>query len=64
MESGLVVSFKQWKYPEDAKNQNSALDVLVSVIQVKIVFVLDGCKVHHRLLHRQAVHKKSTVYKT
>ena len=57
MESGLVVSFKQWKYPEDAKNQNSALDVLVRVIQVKVVFVLDGYKAHHRLLHMQASSK-------
>ena len=52
------------------ENQNCVLDVLVRVIQVKGVFVLeyvcglDDCKeVHHRLLHRQAINKNSTLNK-
>ena len=57
---------KRWEY---TKNQNCALDVLVRVIQVKSCFHitlcgLDGCKeVHHRLLHRQAANRNSTVNK-
>ena len=43
MESGLVVSLKQWKYLKDGsmlKIQNCALDVFMRVIQVKVAFML------------------------
>ena len=69
LESGLVVSLKQWKYPKEGstlKKSKLCFRCLgeghsgQSCFRMR-VYGLDGCtEVHHRLLHKQAVNKNKT----